>query len=82
MTNWLSNKLGDYFKLNNIWYFFVDYFARDLQVAGFWRVLETLVDHKDDNIKKRALIMVTRQKAKQLEEDWAQTSASIHFSGI
>ncbi|KAK3741082.1 hypothetical protein QZH41_009871 [Actinostola sp. cb2023] len=46
-----------------------DYFARDLQVAGFCRVLEGLVDHTDENVKKRALIMVTRLKAKQLEEE-------------
>jgi hypothetical protein len=49
--------------------FFSEYFARDLQVAGLNRVLEGLVDDADENVKKRALIMVTRLKAKQLEED-------------
>ncbi|KXJ17374.1 rap1 GTPase-GDP dissociation stimulator 1 isoform X2 [Exaiptasia diaphana] len=46
-----------------------DYFARDLQVAGFGRIMEGLIDHTDENIKKRALIMVTRLKAKKLEEE-------------
>ncbi|XP_032222217.1 rap1 GTPase-GDP dissociation stimulator 1 isoform X2 [Nematostella vectensis] len=46
-----------------------EYFVRDLQVAGISRLLEDLMHHQDENIRKRALIMLTSIKARQLQED-------------
>ena len=42
---------------------------RDLQVAGIGRLLENLMKHEDENVRKRALIILTSIKAKQLQED-------------
>lgn len=40
-----------------------EYFRRDLEVAGLSKALDDLTTHENENVKKRALIILTRIKA-------------------
>jgi len=45
-----------------------EYFRRDLEVAGLEKVLDNLTTHENENVKKRALIILTRIKAHKLAQ--------------
>lgn len=46
--------------------FFADYFLRDLEIAGLNQALDDLTTHENLNVKKRALIILTRIKAQKI----------------
>lgn len=46
--------------------FFADYFRRDLEIAGLNQALDDLTTHENINVKKRALIILTRIKAQKI----------------
>lgn len=46
--------------------FFADYFRRDLEIAGLNQALDDLTTHENLNVKKRALIILTRIKAQKI----------------
>ena len=86
LTFALANTNSDSDK-NGIWarrqtfptFFFVDYFKRDLEVAGLNQALDDLTTHSNDNIKKRSLIILTRIKAQKIMQDegwlwWRESS--------
>lgn len=43
-----------------------EYFRRDLEIAGLSKALDNLTAHENENVKKRALIILTRIKAQKL----------------
>lgn len=45
-----------------------EYFRRDLEIAGLSKALDNLTAHENENVKKRALIILTRIKAQKLVE--------------
>lgn len=45
-----------------------EYFRRDLEIAGLSKALDNLTIHENENVKKRALIILTRIKAQKLVE--------------
>lgn len=45
-----------------------EYFRRDLEIAGLGKALDNLTAHENENVKKRALIILTRIKAQKLVE--------------
>lgn len=45
-----------------------EYFRRDLEIAGLSKALDNLTTHENENVKKRALIILTRIKAQKLVE--------------
>lgn len=51
--------------------FLAEYFQRDLEVAGLSKALDDLTTHENENVKKRALIILTRIKAHRLaQQEW------------
>jgi len=45
-----------------------EYFRRDLEIAGLSKALDDLTSHENVNVKKRALIILTRIKAQKVAE--------------
>ena len=45
-----------------------EYFRRDLQIAGMNQALDDLTTHENVNVKKRALIILTRIKAQKIAQ--------------
>ena len=48
--------------------FLAEYFRRDLEVAGLSKALDDLTTHENENVKKRAVIILTRIKAHKLAQ--------------
>ena len=48
--------------------FLAEYFRRDLEVAGLNKALDDLTTHENENVKKRALIILTRIKAHKMAQ--------------
>ncbi|KAJ7373124.1 Rap1 GTPase-GDP dissociation stimulator 1 [Desmophyllum pertusum] len=46
-----------------------EYFRRDLEVAGLNKALDDLTKHENENVKKRALIILTRVKAHKFSQE-------------
>ena len=52
----------------DIFLLLAEYFRRDLEVAGLNKALDDLTTHENENVKKRALIILTRIKAHKLAQ--------------
>ena len=47
---------------------FAEYFRWDLEIAGLSKALDALTTHENVNVKKRALIILTRIKTQKIAE--------------
>lgn len=63
-----TKKLSLQSQLNELVFTLTEYFRRDLEIAGLGKALDNLTAHENENVKKRALIILTRIKAQKLVE--------------